>query len=445
MKDCQNTIAAISTPEGTGAVSIIRLSGGDAKKIALSLVKVKSKNLTPNVCYRGEFCGGGIKDDCIIIYFKAPASYTGEDVVEIHCHGGVFIQTQVLNACVGNGCRPAENGEFTRRAFLNGKIDLSQAEAVIDLIEAQSSAQANAAYSALRGEIKTEASALQREILDILAAINAAIDYPEEDIEEETAENIKAVLTSINKKLGGLIASFSSGRLIREGVRAVIAGSPNTGKSSLMNALLKTDRAIVSPAAGTTRDTIEEAFTYGGLKFVLTDTAGIRAAGDETERMGIERANRAVSGADIVISLKDASAKFDGSAPAAAGNKKIITVYNKRDLLSAAEQKNPVFNDGVLISAKTGENIDGLLKALCAAAVSKPPASGAVLTNARHYAAAAAANALIEHALTFLQTATLDCVSADLERAYSELCKITGATASADIIDGIFSRFCVGK
>lgn len=428
MKD---TIIAQSSPAGRGAVSIIRLSGRDAagllNKVFSSKAKMKHGHMR-----LGELDAGSVRDKVMACVFFAPDSYTGEDLVEIYCHGSQAIVERIISRFVSLGARNAEGGEFTKRAFLNGKISLDEAEAVCDLINAESDAQINAAYAAVSGRLTSAVKDIAAEITEVLAGVEAAIDYPEEDLEQETADDARLRLTSAAARLGTLVETFSDGSRVRNGVRVAIVGAPNAGKSSLLNALIGYGRAIVHEKAGTTRDTIEESYVYRGMLFTLIDTAGLRAATDEAEIEGVRRSGEEAKRAHLVLWLGDETGFCDKPSGA-----KVIKVLNKSDLGFVKSDAD------IKISAVTGDGI-GDLKSRMYEETKTEVTNKEMLTNARHYEAAKNAMEQLTLALNDL-SAPPDCFAVYLKNALLHLGQITGATATEDVIDRIFSKFCVGK
>ena len=434
-----NVIAALATPVGRGAVSIIRMSGSGAKEI-ISRCFSRADKLEHARMVLGIFDAGEIKDRVLVVLFESPHSYTGETLVEVHCHGSPEIASRILRRLVALGARPAEAGEFTRRAFLNGKLGLDEAEAVGELINAKSAAAVNAAMDGVRGKLHREVEGIYNDILTVISAYDAAIDYPEEDVEEQTAEQALPVLGNAAERLNALIASYSQGEKLRDGFRVAIVGLPNAGKSSLLNKLLGRERAIVTANAGTTRDTIEESYEYKGVLFTLVDTAGVRETSDEAERAGVERSTQAARSAHIVLRVTDISSPV--FLPVETSGK-LIDIYNKTDLKSNAR----VPEGAIGISALTGEGVEELKEAVYAAATGgELSADGVVLTNARHYALAlVAADALNAGINCLVGGGTPDLALGELGTALAQLGKITGANATDDVLDDIFSRFCVGK
>ncbi|MGI6701949.1 MAG: tRNA uridine-5-carboxymethylaminomethyl(34) synthesis GTPase MnmE [Christensenellales bacterium] len=429
------TIAAISTPYDTGAIGIIRMSGSESVKIADKLFNFSEKSFrkaTPRMMYLGEIKTDSFSEKCYGVYFKAPKSYTGEDMVEFYCHGGMALLNGVLKLLIDAGASPAENGEFTKRAFLNGKIDLAGAEGVVDMINAESEAAINAAYRLMSGKLSAEIKELTGALLEAISGLEASLDYPEE-LEEDTRARGGEIIQSALRRLYKLRDTADSGRMIKYGINVAIIGLPNAGKSSLLNALLKEDRAIVSAIPGTTRDTVSESIIIGGNKINFVDTAGIRESADDIEKLGVERTYRAIEGADIIINVVDATTGVNVYKDF---NKPTITVYNKCDIAAALEDK-------LKISAKTGEGMDKLLEALTEMSKVKSK-GGEIITNTRHLDAVKRAIEYLERAICEYDAPT-DCILIDIKAAYGALGEIDGSTASDRIIDDIFSRFCVGK
>lgn len=444
------SIAAISTPAGEGGIAIVRVSGEDVPDIVFKIVKIKNinkSNIEPGRFYYGSVKTQNIQDEIMLVYFKAPKSYTKEDLIEIHCHGNGLIASSILKELIFCGARLAENGEFTKRAFLNNRIDLTQAEAVTDIINAQSESEINAAFEAVNGALYKKIESLQNEIVSMTAGANAAVDYPEEGIEEQEKEELKKGLDKFILELNGLINSYGDSVYIKEGIKIAIVGEPNVGKSMLLNSLIQKDRAIVTDIPGTTRDTLEEQFLYKGLRFILIDTAGIRSTEDIIEKLGIERSHRAIKSADIVLAVSEIGEEFKENN-GVLKDKKVIYVYNKIDLKNKENPnlKNEENPDKILVSAKENININSLKEKIYSLVNGeKISASGARLSNARHYNAALNARNLVLNARNNIDGFTLDCIISDLHHAYRALGTITGATATDEIVNEIFARFCVGK
>lgn len=437
-------IVAVSTPVGAGAISIVRLSGDGALDIALKVFSCKQK-IQPRLVTLGTFSYNGIKERCLLVYFKAPHSYTGEDIVEFQCHGGELLTREVLKALVENGARLAENGEFTKRAFLNGKVSLDSAEGIIDVINAGTEAELKAGYNLMSGKLYSEVKALQESITEELASIDMTLDYPEHDDEGETLAHTKGVLVEVEKKLNELLSTASAGKLIKSGVNAIIVGKPNVGKSSLLNALLGEDRAIVTDIAGTTRDTITESISYKDIKINFIDTAGVHDSTNLVEQLGIDRTKKALESADIVLLMLDSSSKLleeDRELLKLTESKKRIIILNKADKKKALEIKDKY----ILISAKNGENIEKVKEEIYSTFASGTiDTSGLILTNVRHIEALESARKICEETIGACEIHTPDIVSFMLKELWAELGKITGETETESIIDAIFSKFCLGK
>lgn len=433
MQDC---VSAISTANGTGGVAIIRISGTGALDIALKMFtpSAKVKKIVPNYMYAGTISGEGFTDYGFMVYFASPKSFTGEDTVEFHCHGGMQIARGILSRTLSLGCRAAEKGEFTRRAFLNGKLTLSSAEGMIDMINAESLAVLRAGSMLYTEKLSGEVKKIQSSLTDILAAIAAELDYPEEDLDGLDFEKIKRNLAELNGKISELVKSYSCGRKIKSGVFVAICGKPNAGKSSLLNALLGYDKAIVSDEEGTTRDGVEGAIEIGGITYNFIDTAGIREQAGKVEKMGIERAKSAIRTADIVLFLTDGT-----DAPPNGINGKTITVFNKIDIV------NPIGSYDIAISAKTGEGLDKLKKLISSAAIGESSLDKTYIVEERHFNALTRAHASVEGAILNIDNLTPDLIAVDLKEAWNALGEITGETANEEIINAVFAKFCVGK
>ncbi len=447
-----DTIAAIATAPAPGAIAIIRLSGEGA----LSTVKAvfKGKELRDRMMHYGEFIvSGSVIDNGLAVYMKAPNSYTGEDTVELFCHGSLIVARAILDELYKAGARPAQPGEFTRRAFLNGKLELSQAEAVIDLIDAETIEGAKSAAAQMAGRMGEKINSIRFVLLDLISSFYAYVDYPDEDIEDtqiaEMCDSLQKGIESLTK----MIDSFEDGKIIKDGVRCAIIGKPNAGKSSLLNAILGFDRSIVSDIPGTTRDTVEERVRLGGVSLRLIDTAGIRCASDAIEKIGIERTNSAVEEAQLVLAVFDGSQELtteDDDIFAACKNKNAIAIVNKDDLQQRIDMTKieAEFGENVcVISAREEKGMDEL-NGKIAKIFSNVEfnTSGDTVTNARHAAALEKARENAQSALCALQAGfTPDVAIADLENSVNALGEITGETAGEQILARIFERFCVGK
>ncbi len=435
----EEVISAISTAAGTGGVAIIRLSGGGALGIAEKMFtpsgKTQVKNFVPNVMYAGYIDGSGFRDFGMCVFFKAPKSFTGENVVEFHCHGGVQLSRGILSKTFELGARAAEKGEFTKRAFINGKLSLASAEGMINMINAESLALVRAGSMMYGEKLSGEIKELQSGLTNVLAEIAAQIDYPEEDLDGIDERKIYGSIAVLSEKLDSLASSYSCGKKIKEGVTVAICGKPNTGKSSLLNSLLGYDKAIVSDEAGTTRDAVEGSLQINGVKFNLHDTAGIREMAGAVESIGIERAKKIVSSADVVISVSDGN----GEADAVEANGEVIRVFNKCDKFK------PDGNYDCVISAKTGEGVEELKRLLSEKAVGELSLDKAYIIEQRHYSALLKAVESIRSAMRNIGRYTLDILSFDIKEAWDALGEITGETANEEIINTVFEKFCVGK
>ena len=446
----QDTIVAISTGTSSGAISIVRLSGSNAIKIAdqiFSTAKNKTASmLTPRMLTLGTVKTSAFNEQALCVVFKAPLTYTGEDLVEFQCHGGTQIANGITKECLKLGARLATNGEFTKRAFLNGKMTLSSAEGMIDMINAESDAEVRAGFKLLSGNLSKLAFDAADELTDILSEIEVSFDYPEETIEFITKANVKERLSALSSKIGEVLKTAKAGSLIKSGINVLIVGKPNVGKSSLLNFLLQKERAIVTDVAGTTRDTIEDSFLLDDIKVNLIDTAGIHDTADKVEKIGVDKAKNLIKQADIVLFLVDSSRDFskeDAEIFDSIQNSKYIVLKTKSDL----ETKNDkIFENEILISTATGSGVNELkAKILELTQISSIPADSVVITNERHKDALARAKQALDQAAENISADTLDLVSIDIKEAYNAIGEITGNTTSEEIIDAIFKKFCLGK
>lgn len=441
------TIAAISTPAGEGAIAMVRISGDDATAVADRIFRGNEKpSEFPSHSQRlGEIVAGDrFVDQVMLSVHRAPSSYTGEDLVEITCHGGVLVTAQVLEACLGAGAGAARPGEFTERAFLNGKMDLTQAEAVIDLIRARTDLALRSAREQLEGRLGEKIGIIRSDLVQLLAQLEAAIDFPEEGIAPDEGVRLRARLDSIRQQVRALLATADQGRILREGLRAVIYGPTNAGKSSLLNRLLGYDRAIVSEQPGTTRDTIEEVINLRGIPIRLLDTAGLRESADEIERAGIARTEKSLAGADLLLQVLDRSVpKPAGFSENSIGQTR-ITLLNKNDLPEHADWRNV---NALRICCLSPEGLRGLEEAIIEKISEKHlrPESGMAI-NTRH-------RDCLRRALTScdLVAGTMEAAFApeymavDLRAALQALDEITGAANAEEIRDALFAQFCIGK
>ncbi len=446
-----DTIAAISTPAGAGAIALLRVSGPKAYGIAERIAPDLPLEPLPRTAYYVPVIDlDGQVDEAVITFFQGPASYTGEDIVEVSVHGSMYIQQRLLQAMLDAGARLAQPGEFTQRAFLNKKMDLSQAEAVADLIASQSAAQHKLALHQLRGGFGSRIEELRQELIDFAALIELELDFGEEDVEFAKRVELLALLDRLVDLCTELIDSFRYGNAIKQGVPIAILGAPNSGKSTLLNALLKEDRAIVSDIPGTTRDTVEEAITMDGVLFRFIDTAGLRKTADTVEKLGIERSYKKAAEASLVILLADASTTAEGA---------LLTEANMlRERLSAGPVVLPVLNkcdvpgvkvrEGTLaISARNGIALEALKEALLQHVHSFQNGTGdIVVTNTRHVDALTKARAALLDAKNAIDTGISgELLAIDLRRAQHHLGEITGRITTDDLLGSIFGRFCIGK
>ncbi len=455
------TIAAISTATGNGGIGIIRMSGKKCFDILEKIFIPYNKENSEIKGYTLKF-GYIINpktkekiDEVLVSYFIAPKSYTTENMCEINSHGGIIVEKNILQLCLENGAELAEPGEFTKRAFLNGRIDLTQAESVIDLINSKTDNEAKASIKQLEGILSKQIQEIRKKILDIMADINANIDYPEYDIEEVTNNKVDRVLKEIKQELTKLSNSFQDGKILKEGVKTIILGKPNAGKSSLLNTILKEERAIVSEYAGTTRDTIEEFVNIKGVPLKLIDTAGIRKTEDKIEEIGVKRALKLSEEADLIIAIFDASKELDGEDYEILNiikDKKSIVLLNKIDIDDINLNENSKLKNAskniLKISAKNGEGIEKLYE-LISNMFGKKEISmndGIIITNIRHKNQIDKAITSVNEALlSSEQGLPIDIVSIPIKQILYDLSVITGEDVSEDIINEIFSKFCLGK
>ncbi|MEG1065996.1 MAG: tRNA uridine-5-carboxymethylaminomethyl(34) synthesis GTPase MnmE [Erysipelotrichaceae bacterium] len=445
----KDTICAISTSLQEGAISIIRLSGDEAIEIVnrmfnKDLTKVKSHTIS----YGYIIDNNELVDEVLVSVFKGPKSFTKDDVVEINCHGGVFITKKILSLCLANGARLAKRGEFSSRAFINGRIDLTQAEAINDMIIADNESSAKLAIQGMKGSIQKLIDPFVKEILDIIANIEVNIDYPEyEDIEDLTTNKLLPIANDWINKMNSLLERAYSGQIIREGIYTAIIGKPNVGKSSLLNSLLEEDKAIVSHIAGTTRDLVEGNINIGNIKLHLIDTAGIRESQDYVEKIGIERSKKAIEKAQLVILVLDATKEIDKEEQMLlelCKDKTIIKVYNKMDLIEDKDMDKSI--DSIYISA-INNNIDSLIDMIHNIfdkhlIVLKEPA----LNNERHIGLLKKALVSMINAKNAMEASVQpDLVEIDIQEAYNSLKEISGEVNRDDLLDTLFSNFCLGK
>ncbi len=451
------TVAAISTAPGNAGIGIVRITGKNSFDVLEKMFKPKNPSQTKGyqIKYGYVFDDKGEKiDEVLVSYFISPKSYTGENMCEINSHGNNIILRKILARCIECGASLAEPGEFTKRAFLNGRIDLSQAEAVIEVINSKSEIERKNAVKNLEGELSKKIKIIKKDILEILSNIEVSIDYPEYDIEEDSDEKIKGMAIEILKKLEKLEQSFEEGKIIRDGINVAIVGRPNAGKSSLLNKLLKEERAIVTEIEGTTRDTIEEYINIKGIPFKFVDTAGIREAADTIEKIGIDRSKKALNEAEVVVAVFDVTKKLekeDFEILESIKNKKTIILLNKTDLnvnkIDIQEIKK-YKKDNILEMSVKEDDIEKVYSKLEEMFnIGKIDAeNGAIITNVRHKdAITKAKKELLQAIKTIKEKMPIDVTSIYLKETINEINQITGENVTEDIINDIFSKFCLGK
>lgn len=442
------TICAIATPIGTGGVGIIRISGGKSFDIASKLFSAASgtdiKEFEAGKLYFGELNTGSFTDNCLCVRFISPHSFTGEDIIEFQCHGGVALLNGVLKAVIQNGARLAECGEFTKRAYINGKLDLSECEGLIDIINAESEAGIAAASSLLRGELSGKVKSLQDNLKDVLSHLEVVIDYSEEDIPKSSRSEIDNTLKNIETELAKLADGFNAGNCIKEGITVTLCGKTNVGKSSLFNSLIGYNRAIVTDIAGTTRDVIEDRYIYNGVLFKLIDTAGIRGSTDIIENKGIELSKKYINSSDAVIFVADNTEITDEDREILKllEGKKYIQVLSKSDKLKTDNSGNGF---AIKVSSLTGENITKLKQLLYDMLIGSTYSGGLILTNYRHYDAVLRTLNIIKQTRNELNNMFIDMLAYNIRLSWETLGEITGENSIESVIDNIFSRFCLGK
>ena len=445
------TIVAVATPQGTGGVGIVRISGEKALEIAKKIFSPQPKIFEPNKMFFGKISATDFVDDGYMVYFQAPRSFTGEDVVEFQAHGGSLVLQKIVEKIVDLGAVPAQAGEFSMRAFLNNKMTLDQAEAMIELINAESTAHLRAVSKLMEGAFAKKVTGLQSELTGILAQIDVSFDYPEHDSETQISQNISTQLQKICEELNNLIATYNQGHMLKNGVSVCILGMPNVGKSSLLNALVGCESAIVTDIPGTTTDVVVDSYTYKGVRFNIMDTAGIREGGNEIEKIGIERAKKTAIDADIVLTVFDNSRKLNKNELEILENidaKRIILVLNKIDKKLSNEQFDNLkkVHTFIEISASKSQNIDKLKELIYqACSIDSSVSKEIVIANERHYFLLENAKKSLEIALENINNYTLDCISFDISQCWNNLGLIVGNVNVEDIIDSIFSKFCLGK
>lgn len=451
-----DVIAAISTGSQMSAIGILRLSGDGCAHVAGQVFRCRAGHPLADAPNRKLVLGslldetGRVMDQCMAVYTRAPHSYTGEDTVELHCHGSPAVLAAGLTALYAAGARPARRGEFTKRAFLNGQLSLTQAEAVADLIEAETADAAANAAGQVSGVLQSKLAPIYDRLTDLCSHFHAVLDYPDEDIDPFSLAAYQNTLASDAALLSALLATYGQGRILRCGVRTALVGKPNVGKSSLLNALAGYDRAIVTEIPGTTRDTVEEAVQLGSVRLQLIDTAGIRSTHDTVEAMGVARSKAALEEADLVLFVCDGSVPLDEEdqavIEACSGATNVIALVNKSDLPQAVDPAQLPFAHVLAVSARTGQALDQLSGIVESLFPQGTPCDGSVLTNARQFDAIRRSHEALASALDGLKLGfTPDAVLTDVEAAMSAIGEVTGATVREDITDRIFQRFCVGK
>lgn len=429
------TIVALATPAGNSGVAVIRISGEQSLAILKKIIR-EEFDPEPRKMYLKNVYVKDFIDKALVVFFRAPFSFTGEDVVEIQSHGGYFLAQSIIEEVLSMGARLADHGEFSKRAFINGKISLDQAEGIIDLINAESDLQAKTSSDLMSGELKNIISSYQDSITEILAEIEAKLDYPEYDYSEEESNSVKDRLLSLKHSLDSLIQDSKNGLLIRNGVKVAIVGAPNVGKSSILNAMTKSNKAIVTNIAGTTRDVIEAEYVHNNIIFRLYDTAGIHESDDIVEKIGIDRAYQALEDADIVlrVSTPDSICELDTDKPT-------IDVFNKSDLIGTMSDDKYIY-----ISAMNNQNIDKLKQLIFDKTVtSEIHADRIYLTNTRHIDCVRLASESLSRAIEIFDLTTFDIISSEIKSAWSYLGEVSGVVSDEAIIDKIFSKFCLGK
>ena len=452
-----DTIAAISTPKGEGGIGIIRISGDKSFEILDKIFKPKNPNKDLGFYqFNYGFIHDGEKviDESMVVRMKAPKTYTCEDVVEINCHGGQFVTQKVLELVLKNGARHAEQGEFTKRAFMNGRIDLSQAEAVMDLIQGKTEKSISLSLDQLRGDLRDKINSFKKALLDITAHVNVVLDYPEEGIDDPLPVELRDNLEAVYEESTRLIESYDKGKKIKEGIKTVIVGKPNVGKSTLLNSLLREERAIVTHVAGTTRDVIEEVINIKGIPLVLVDTAGIRQTDDIVENIGVEKSKEFIEKADLVLLVLDASRELEDEDREVINqinenHKKVIVLLNKIDLERKIDLDEYNFENIVEISAQKNVGIEDMEEKIYSFIVDEKVEDSSeklIITNVRHKTALEKTKDAIRNIFETIDMGLpMDLISVDLKEALDSLSEITGEISSEDILDHVFGNFCVGK
>ena len=453
-----DTIAAISTPRGEGGIGIVRMSGSDSLCILTKIFKpISNKKVSDlrnfSINYGHLYDGEELIDEVLVSIMKGPNTYTKEDIVEINCHGGFLITERVLELVLKSGARIAEIGEFTRRAFLNGRLDLTQAEAVIDLIHGKTDKSISLSLNQLRGDLREQIDILKKQLLDVSAHVNVVLDYPEEGIDDPLPDDLVDNLHNVVNTTDALIKSYNKGKMIKEGVKTAIVGKPNVGKSSLLNSVLREERAIVTHVAGTTRDIIEEVVNLNGVPLVLVDTAGIRKTDDLVENIGVEKSKELIDKADLVLFVVDNSRELDEEdlkIHERIQADKVIGLINKTDIESKLDT-TPLtkIKKWIKISALEKIGIDSMEKEIYNYIVSgqvEDSSQKLVITNVRHKSALEKTKQAVENIFETIDMGLpMDLIAVDLKEALDSLSEVTGEISNEDLLDHIFSNFCVGK
>jgi tRNA modification GTPase len=437
----ENIVAIATSQAGSAGINIIRISGDDSLKIANTIFESHNINVTmkPNMMYLGTIKGKVFLEKAFCVYYKAPKSYTGEDVIEIHCHGGIGITNAIVRLIREQGARPAQPGEFTKRAFLNNKLSLIEAEGVLEMINATTEGEMCNAYKLMNGEISKSIEECEKLLIETVSMLEVKLDYPEE-LEEETKPQAYANLIKLQKLLSEQREASTYAKTIKNGVDIAIVGVPNAGKSSLLNAIIKQDRAIVTEIAGTTRDIISESIEIDGIRLNFLDTAGIREGQNTIEKMGIERSKKAILGAEIILFVQDSSIddKEEREIEELIKDKRVIKISNKIDI-------KKVYKEGIEISVKDKINIEKVTQKIMELIDRESIFRQPILTNERQIFALQKSLENVENAINGYEFAPTECVLVDIREALNELSKITGKDTSESIVEQVFSAFCVGK
>ncbi len=452
-----DTIAAISTPRGEGGISVIRISGDKSFEILDRIFKAKNPNKDLGFYkfnYGFIYDNEKIIDEVMSVRMKAPKTYTCENVVEINCHGGYLITEKILELILKNGARHAEAGEFTKRAFMNGRIDLSQAEAVMDIIQGKTEKSISLSLNQLRGDLREKIDHFKKALLDVTAHVNVVLDYPEEGIDDPLPQSLRKNLEEVYSEADFLIESYDKGKKIKEGIKTVIVGKPNVGKSTLLNSLLKEERAIVTHIPGTTRDIIEEIINVKGIPLVLVDTAGIRKTDDIVENIGVEKSKEFIEKSNLVLLVLDSSRALEEEDKEVIekikeNNKKCIILLNKIDLERKIDLKDYKLENIIEISAKDSIGIEKMEERIYSYIIEEKVEDYSekfIITNIRHKTALEKTKQAIKNIFDTIDSGMpMDLISVDLREALDSLSEITGEISSEDILDHVFGNFCVGK